>query len=206
MLYRHLPAQTPFGIRFRREFWSITRRFAPVTAGCARAAFDAGVTSQAARNILMSSPLALQGFSPTGMEAKMRTPLPSSSTEGTKPSPISEGFRAFSVMTAHLMGRPATFGLALAVVLVWALTGPLFRFSDTWQLVINTGTSVVTFLMVFLIQSTQDRDTAAIQLKLDELILSVRQANNAAIAAEEMSDVAIDELKRKIRNQAESER
>jgi low affinity Fe/Cu permease len=104
------------------------------------------------------------------------------------------------------MGRPATFGLALAVVLVWALTGPLFRFSDTWQLVINTGTSVVTFLMVFLIQSTQERDTAAIQLKLDELILSIRQASNAAVAAEEMSDVAIDELKRNIRNEADSQR
>jgi low affinity Fe/Cu permease len=104
------------------------------------------------------------------------------------------------------MGRPATFGLALAVVLIWALTGPLFRFSDTWQLVINTGTSVVTFLMVFLIQSTQDRDTAAIQLKLDELILSIRQASNAAVAAEEMSDVAIDELKRNIRNEADSQR
>jgi low affinity Fe/Cu permease len=84
------------------------------------------------------------------------------------------------------MGRPATFGLALGVVIVWGLTGPIFQYSDTWQQVVNTGTSVITFLIVFPIQSTQNRDTVAIQLKLDELILSVRQANNAAIAAEEM--------------------
>lgn len=136
----------------------------------------------------------------------MRKPLPSPSFDGTEPSPISDGFRTFSLKTAQLMGRPATFGLALGMVLVWALTGPIFQYSDTWQLVINTGTSVVTFLMVFLIQSTQNRDTVAIQLKLDELILSVRQANNAAIAAEEMSDVAIDELKTEIRDQADRER
>jgi low affinity Fe/Cu permease len=136
----------------------------------------------------------------------MRAQLPSSSIEGKGPSPVSEGFRSFSVGSAQLMGRPATFGVALAVVVVWALTGPLFHFSDTWQLVINTGTSVITFLMVFLIQSTQNRDTVAIQLKLDELILSVRQANNAAIAAEEMSDAAIDELKTEIRKEANCER
>jgi low affinity Fe/Cu permease len=136
----------------------------------------------------------------------MRAQLPSSAIEETGPSPVSEGFRSFSVGSAQLMGRPATFGVALAVVVVWALTGPLFHFSDTWQLVINTGTSVITFLMVFLIQSTQNRDTVAIQLKLDELILSVRQANNAAIAAEEMSDAAIDELKTEIRKEADCER
>ena len=79
-------------------------------------------------------------------------------------------FTHFAKKTAQLSGRPVTFALAGAVVLVWAISGPLFGFSDTWQLVINTGTTIVTFLMVFLIQNTQNRDTAAIQIKLDELI------------------------------------
>ncbi len=79
-------------------------------------------------------------------------------------------FTRFAKKTAQLSGRPVTFALAGAIVVVWAISGPLFGFSDTWQLVINTGTTIVTFLMVFLIQNTQNRDTAAIQIKLDELI------------------------------------
>ena len=91
--------------------------------------------------------------------------------------------------------RPATFLLAVAVVVVWAVTGPLFGFSDTWQLVINTGTTIVTFLMVFLIQATQNRDTLALQLKLDELILATKNARNHIVGIEEASDEEIESAK-----------
>lgn len=87
------------------------------------------------------------------------------------------------------------------MVLTWAATGPIFHYSDTWQLVINTGATIVTFLMVFLIQATQNRDTTAIQLKLDELIRASAQANNQAIAAEELGDEAIARMKSDIRRE-----
>ncbi len=89
-------------------------------------------------------------------------------------------------------GRPATFGIALAIILLWALTGPLFHFSDTWQLAINTGTTIVTFLMVFLIQNTQNRDTEALQIKLDELLRSVKNAHNVLLDLEELDEEEID--------------
>lgn len=97
-------------------------------------------------------------------------------------------FSKFARGTERLSGRPATFVLAVALIVVWAVTGPLFRFSDTWQLVINTGTTIITFLMVFVIQNAQSRDTQAIHLKLDELIRATHAARNGLIDLEERSE------------------
>src|SRR5205807_6930043 len=91
---------------------------------------------------------------------------------------------------------PSTFALALLTIIVWAVTGPIFRYSDTWQLVINTGTTIVTFLMVFLIQSTQNKDTQALHLKLDELIRVTKGARNLLIDLEQLDDEQIDRLRR----------
>ena len=107
----------------------------------------------------------------------------------------SKVFQRFAEAVARWSGRPAAFGLAVLVVGVWALTGPMFRFGDTWQLVINTGTTIVTFLMVFLIQNTQNRDSVALQIKLDELIRS-SAAHNALLNLEELDDVALDRIRR----------
>jgi low affinity Fe/Cu permease len=96
---------------------------------------------------------------------------------------------------SHTAGRPATFVFALGIILVWAITGPLFHFSDTWQLVINTSTTIITFLMVFLIQNTQNRDTEALQIKLDELIRSIEGAHNALLDLEELDDAELEEIR-----------
>ena len=102
--------------------------------------------------------------------------------------PLNESFRKFARATAGLMGMPWSFVAAAGVILVWAATGPAFGFSDTWQLVINTGTTIITFLMVFLIQNTQNRDAQATHLKLDELLRSIAEARNGLIDLEELSD------------------
>ena len=103
-------------------------------------------------------------------------------------------FLQFANHTARLAGKPWTFLVCLAVVIVWGVTGPIFRFSSDWQLVINTGTTIVTFLMVFLIQNTQNRDGAAIQAKLDELIHAVRNADERFVGIERLSEKELDAI------------
>jgi low affinity Fe/Cu permease len=109
---------------------------------------------------------------------------------------MDEWFRRFAHTTAEAVGKSRAFIAAVGVIVVWALAGPFFHFSDTWQLVINTGTTIVTFLMVFLIQNTQNRDAHAMHLKLDELIRANKDARNSLLALESMSDEELARLER----------
>ena len=120
-----------------------------------------------------------------------------------KKSSWSEMFSVAACATAHWTGKPIAFLIATGLVIAWALTGPLFHYSDTWQLVINTSTTIITFLMVFLIQNTQNRDTMALQLKLSELILAMNEAENRFAKAEDMSDEELEKLHEELRRQAE---
>ena len=104
-------------------------------------------------------------------------------------------YSRFAKASSRFCGRPRVFVFALAIILVWGITGPIFHFSDTWQLVINTSTTIVTFLMVFLIQNTQNRDTEAIPIKLDELIRATRGAHNALLDLEELDDEQLAEFR-----------
>ena len=113
---------------------------------------------------------------------------------------------SFAKATSRICGRPIVFVLSVGTIFAWILTGPIFGFSDTWQLVINTATTIITFLMVFLIQTTQNRDTEAIQIKLDELIRATQGAHNALLDLEELEEEQLDEFRARYESLAQSAR
>lgn len=115
-------------------------------------------------------------------------------------------FTRFARFASNVTGRPVTFIVAVLIIGGWAILGPLFGFSDTWQLVINTGTTIITFLMVFLIQNTQNRDTEALQIKLDEIIRSTKGARNEVLDLEEMDEKGLDEIRKEYLHLAEMAR
>ena len=111
-------------------------------------------------------------------------------------------FTRFAAAAARATGRPGTFALAVLVIVVWGATGPIFGFSDTWQLIINTGTTIVTFLMVFLIQNTQNRDSEAMHVKMDEVIRALEGAHNALLDLEELDEKTLDVIRKRYRKLA----
>jgi low affinity Fe/Cu permease len=115
-------------------------------------------------------------------------------------------YSQFAKRAAHFCGRPRVFTIAVGIILVWLITGPIFHYSDTWQLVINTSTTIITFLMVFLIQNTQNRDTQAIQVKLDELIRATQGAHNALLDLEELEEETLEAFRLKYQALAKSAR
>jgi len=112
-----------------------------------------------------------------------------------RPTKSRSHFTRLAKWTARATGRPLTFFLATSVIVAWIVTGPIFHYSDTWQLVINTGTTIITFLMVFLIQATQNRDSEAVQVKLDEIIRAIGSAKNELLDLEELEEEDLDELR-----------
>jgi low affinity Fe/Cu permease len=123
-----------------------------------------------------------------------------------RPAKPRSAFSRFAKWTARATGRPVTFTAAALVIFAWGVTGPLFGFSDTWQLVINTGTTIITFLMVFLIQSTQNRDSEAMQVKLDEIIRAIGNAKNEVLDLEELEEEELDEIRQTYTNMAKKAR
>jgi low affinity Fe/Cu permease len=150
-----------------------------------------------------SKDLAGDASSPRPTSDRPAAPRPRNGRHSDGGNAWSRLFSEMACQTAHLAGKPLTFLIAVLLVLVWAFTGPLFGYSDTWQLVINTSTTIVTFLMVFLIQHTQNRDTLAIQLKLAELIIAMRGAENRLASAEDMSEDELEELHNTYRERAD---
>ena len=123
-----------------------------------------------------------------------------------RPTRSGSAFTRFAKWTAKASGRPIAFGAAAAIIILWGATGPVFGYSDTWQLVINTSTTIVTFLMVFLIQNTQNRDSEAIQVKLDEIIRSTAGAHNVLLDLEELEDHELDRIRKLYSGLAEQAR
>ena len=121
-------------------------------------------------------------------------PAPASAAAPPVPRHTINGFRKFAEYTARLLSSPSAFLTAVVAVIVWGVSGPAFHFSNKWQMVINTGTSIVTFLMIFLLQSTQARDSRALHLKLDELLRSVRDARTGLVSLERLPDAHLAEL------------
>ncbi|MFN3820313.1 low affinity iron permease family protein [Blastomonas sp.] len=113
-------------------------------------------------------------------------------------------FTLIATKVSQTVGRPFAFVAAIVIILVWGVTGPLFGYSDTWQLVINTGTTIITFLMVFVIQNSQNRDAAAMQAKLDELIRTQQEARNAFIGIEHLTDVQIERIRAALESEGEA--
>lgn len=143
------------------------------------------------------------------MPAKHRIPYIKAQHEIRQAKGVSFWFSRFASGTAQVVGHPMVFFAAVVLLLVWALSGPYFHYSDTWQLIINTSTTIVTFLVVFLIQNTQNRDAKALHLKLDELIRSHHPANDDLIDIQKLSDEELDALEeryRKIREECEARR
>ena len=149
-------------------------------------------------------------FSPSGKINLLQEKSMASSTQLLKSSAggataNTQNLSAFARLAnavARFTGKPATFAVCCAVILVWALSGPIFHYSDTWQLIINTGTTIVTFLMVFLIQNTQNREGMALQAKLDELIRVTKAARNDLVAAEQLPEERVAEIKEEVARQS----
>jgi low affinity Fe/Cu permease len=133
----------------------------------------------------------------------MRAGLPIKSWGGGQEHHHGNLFSRIASAVARWTGRPSAFLLALTTVAVWGVTGPIFHYSDTWQLVINTGTTIVTFLMVFLIQNTQNRDTLALQVKLSELIIALDKADNHLAAIDDASEEELHQMSEEVRDKAE---
>ena len=119
-----------------------------------------------------------------------------SASNGKPPEVVNHWFHRFACKTADVMGSAWAFFAAIGIIVIWAFLGPIFHYSDSWQLVINTGTTIITFLMVFLIQNTQNRDAKAFHLKLNELILAIKGARNKMMNLEDMTDDELTELKK----------
>ena len=133
----------------------------------------------------------------SGVQSKLKSPLGVARDEVMQTKSLSLWFSRFASRTARLVGRPFMFLVAVVLLILWGASGPFFHYSDTWQLIINTSTTIVTFLVVFLIQNTQNRDAKALHLKLDELIRSHSPAHNDMIDIENLSDEELEELERR---------